>query len=132
MKIFASINRWPERKAGLLACGLGLLAALAVQAQPILITTVAGYAGKGSTDGSGSGALFYNPQGVAVDVAGNVYVADTGNNTIRVINTSGVSSTLAGRAGRERERRRHGHATRFSTSRRASSWTTSPTSPIYT
>jgi sugar lactone lactonase YvrE len=99
MKFFASINRRPERKAGLLACGLGLLAALAVQAQPLLITTVAGYAGKGLADGTGSGALFFNPQAVAVDLAGNVYVADTGNNTIRVINTSGVSSTLAGRVG---------------------------------
>jgi sugar lactone lactonase YvrE len=93
MKILALINRWS------LAGGLGLLTALAAQAQPLLITTVAGYAGKGSADGMGSSALFYNPQGVAVDVAGNVYVADTGNNTIRIINSSGVSSTLAGRVG---------------------------------
>jgi len=99
MKTFASINRWPEKKAGLLACGLGIFAAAAIQAQPLIISTVAGYAGKGSADGLGSGALFFNPQGVAVDGAGNVYVADSGNNTIRVITSSGVSSTLAGTAG---------------------------------
>jgi len=94
MKTFALINR-----SGLIACALGLLAAVAAHGQPLLITTVAGYAGKGSTDGMGSNALFFNPLGVAVDVAGNVYVADSGNNTIRVINSSGMSSTLAGRAG---------------------------------
>ncbi len=99
MKTFASINLWPRKKTGLLACGLGILAAVAAQAQPLLITTVAGYAGKGSTDGTGAGALFFNPQGVAVDGAGNVYVADSGNNTIRVVTSSGVSSTLAGTAG---------------------------------
>jgi hypothetical protein len=88
MKTFTSI----------FACGLGLFAAVSAQGQ-LLITTVAGYAGKGLTDGMGSSALFFNPQGVAVDLAGNVYVADSGNNTIRVINSSGVSSTLAGTAG---------------------------------
>src|ERR1019366_6027179 len=87
------------KRAGLLACGLGILAAVEAQAQPLLITTVAGYAGKGSADGVGAGALFFNPQGVAVDGAGNVYVADSGHNTIRVITSSGASSTLAGTAG---------------------------------
>src|SRR5580658_1018435 len=69
------------------------------RAQPLVLTTVAGYAGKGSADGMGGGALFFNPQGVAVDGAGNVYVADSGNNTIRVLTPAGVSSTLAGTAG---------------------------------
>ena len=39
------------------------------------------------------------PQGVAVDQAGNVYVADTGNHTIREITSAGVVSTIAGVAG---------------------------------
>ncbi len=60
---------------------------------------MAGYAGKGSADGMGSGALFFNPQGVAVDGAGNVYVADSANNIIRKLTPAGVSSTLAGTAG---------------------------------
>ena len=39
---------------------------------------------------------FYNPQGVAVDEAGNVYVADTWNNRIRKVTPGGVVSTIAG------------------------------------
>jgi DNA-binding beta-propeller fold protein YncE len=50
-----------------------------------IVITVAGQAGAlGSADGIGSNARFFNPRGVAVDLVGNVYVADTGNNTIRI------------------------------------------------
>ena len=42
-----------------------------------VVTTLAGLAGNaGSADGTGSAARFDNPTGVAVDSAGNVYVAD--------------------------------------------------------
>ncbi len=99
MKNFALINQRSGKKSTLLACGVGLLAAIAAHAQSLNISTVAGYAGKGSADGMGGGALFFNPQGVAVDGAGNVYVADSGNNTIRVITPAGISSTLAGLPG---------------------------------
>ena len=99
MKTFISFNLWPGRTLALLAGSLGVFAAVAVQAQPMLITTASGYAGKGSANGAGSSALFFGPQAVAVDGAGNVYVADTGNNIIRVVTASGVSSTLAGTAG---------------------------------
>jgi sugar lactone lactonase YvrE len=64
------------------------------------VSTLAGLAGGfGSDDGTGSAARFHNPQGVAVDSSGNVYVADWGNSTIRKITPGGVVSTLAGLAG---------------------------------
>ena len=48
------------------------------------VTTLAGYPGTpGSLDGTGTVARFYSPHGVAVDSVGNIYIADTFNNTIR-------------------------------------------------
>lgn len=61
------------------------------------VTTLAGVAGSaGNVDGSAADARFSEPYGVAVDGGGNVYVADTGNHTIRKISPAGVVSTLAG------------------------------------
>src|SRR5580658_4627100 len=65
-----------------------------------VVTTVAGTAGKaGSTDGPVATALFNGVGGVAIDYAGNLYVADSGNYTTRKITPSGTVSTLAGVAG---------------------------------
>ncbi len=80
-----------------------------------VVTTIAGSAGQsGSTDASGSAARFQLPEGVAVDAAGNVYVADTGNHIIRRIDTAGTVSTLAGLAGDASFANGTGSAARFS------------------
>jgi sugar lactone lactonase YvrE len=65
-----------------------------------IVTTLAGSAGiVGSNDGTGINALFNQPHGTAVDGAGNVYVTDTANGTIRRITPAGVVTTVAGVAG---------------------------------
>src|SRR5215212_8940786 len=65
-----------------------------------VVTTVAGSAGLvGSADGTNGAARFSSPRGVAVDSAGNLYVADTDNNTIRKVSAGGVVTTLAGSPG---------------------------------
>ena len=64
------------------------------------VTAFAGAAGVfGAADGSAAEARFSFPAGVAVDAAGNVYVVDTNNSTIREITSDGVVTTLAGAAG---------------------------------
>ena len=60
------------------------------------VTTLAGSGARGSDNGRGAEAAFNNPTGVAVDVPGNVYVADEGNNLIRKITVDGRVSTWAG------------------------------------
>lgn len=65
-----------------------------------VVTTFAGSPGPpDSADGTGIAARFSGPRGIALDTAGNIYVADTNNETIRKITPGGVVSTLAGAAG---------------------------------
>lgn len=64
------------------------------------VTTFAGAASSGSIDGKKTKARFRSPAGLAVDAADNVYVADYGNNLLRVITPAGKVTTLAGYAGR--------------------------------
>jgi sugar lactone lactonase YvrE len=65
-------------------------------------STIAGQvAYLGSSDGTNGFATFRNPQGIAVDSAGNLFIADTGNSTIRKITPIGtnyVTVTIAGAA----------------------------------
>jgi hypothetical protein len=82
-----------------------------------VVTTLAGLAGcTGTNDGTGSAARFNNPYSLAVDSTGNVYVADTGNHTIREVSpvgTNWVVTTLAGLAGNAGTNDGAGNAARF-------------------
>ncbi|HEY5994268.1 MAG TPA: NHL repeat-containing protein [Gallionellaceae bacterium] len=79
------------------------------------VTTLAGKAGvAGHADGTGAAATFRMPFGIAIDNAGNVYVADSFNHTIRRITPAGVVSTLAGTAGVEGHADGTGTAASFS------------------
>jgi len=64
------------------------------------VTTIAGTPGAtGSADGTGAAATFHQPVGIATD-GSNLYVADTGNSTIRkVVIGTGAVTTVAGNAG---------------------------------
>ncbi len=65
-----------------------------------VVTTLAGSAGAaGTADGLGSAARFDGPQGVGIDASGDIYVADSGNHTIRKVTPAGLTSTHAGLAG---------------------------------
>ncbi len=63
-----------------------------------IISTVAGNGIVGNTGdgGAATAAKLNNPMGVAVDLAGNLYIADYSNAKIRKVNTSGIITTFAG------------------------------------
>ena len=50
----------------------------------------------GATNGTGTSALFGNPQDIAIDTNGNLYIVDQNNNFIRKITTTQVVSTYVG------------------------------------
>jgi len=61
-----------------------------------VVSTLAGSGNQGSRDGPGNTASFTYPLGIAVDVTGNVYVANSDIHKIRKITGNGVVSTFAG------------------------------------
>jgi len=58
-----------------------------------VVTTLAGLI-SGNSDGTGIAAQFNDPVGVAVDLAGNVYVADSANTEVRKVSPTGVTTTI--------------------------------------
>lgn len=81
-----------------------------------VVTTFAGTHGEdGSTDAVGPAARFNQPRAVAVDASGYIWVADSGNHTIRRITPGGSVSTVAGLAGAAAFADATGSAARFNT-----------------
>ena len=63
------------------------------------ITVVAGTpnnAGSSGDNGLATKATLNTPVGICIDKSGNIYFTDTGNNVVRMVNTSGVISLIAG------------------------------------
>jgi type IX secretion system substrate protein/NHL repeat-containing protein len=87
-KIFILIGSW-------------FLTLSTTQAQSI-ITTVAGSGtppnnyGYSGDNGQATNAELYNPNGITTDALGNLYIADSYNNRVRIVNTVGIVITIAG------------------------------------
>lgn len=80
-----------------------------------VVTTIAGEAlNSGSNDGISSTAHFENPNGIAADAEGNLFVADEGNHVIRHVSANGVVTTVAGLAGTPGNVNGYGSVARFS------------------
>ncbi|MFY7819085.1 MAG: MBG domain-containing protein [Akkermansiaceae bacterium] len=78
------------------------------------VSTLAGLAGNfGTADATGTAARFHSPRGIAIDAGGNLFVADTGNHTIRKITSNAVVTTVAGMAGASGTANGLGNAARF-------------------
>src|SRR5580658_2847910 len=70
-----------------------------VLSNPYTFTTFAGLAqNSGSTNGTGTAARFGSPYGIAVGPTGNIYVGDPAEETVRMITSARVVTTLAGTA----------------------------------
>lgn len=81
-----------------------------------VVSTLAGAAGQvGSADGPGASARFRTPGAVAIDAAGNLYVTDMFNHTVRMVTPGGVVSTIAGQAALSGTVDGTGSAARFDT-----------------
>ena len=79
-----------------------------------VVSTLAGTAGvAGAADGTGAAAQFFLPKGIVADSAGNLYVADSGNYTVRKVTPAGVVTTFAGLAGAQGSVNGQGSAARF-------------------
>ncbi len=91
-------GNWSRAARHVLAAGALLLSLGSAIAQTA-ISTLAGSSpaiASGNADGTGTAARFKAPAGVAVDAAGNIYVADTANHNIRKVTPGGVVTLLAG------------------------------------
>lgn len=79
--------------------GLNSIYKVSGSGAPVLFAGSGTTVSSGNADGTGSAAGFNHPNGIAIDSAGNLFVVDSGNYTIRKITPAGVVTTLAGLAG---------------------------------
>ncbi len=78
------------------------------------VETLSGTGQTGAADGTLTAATFNNPQGVALDTRGNLWVVDSGNHVIRRINlTKKTVETIAGKAGSSGSQDGTGSSARF-------------------
>lgn len=94
----ADMNQTYALAVGLNKQGLGDAWASLLGRRVLAMTTVAG-SGESGYNGDGgpaTSALLYKPKGVARDSAGNLYIAEEGNDVIRKVDTGGKTSTFAG------------------------------------
>ena len=80
----------PSPGTGILSIGTGIIS---------LVAGNAGIGGYGGDGGAPTSALLNAPSGITIDAAGDLYIADTGNDVVRAIYGSGLISTLAGTSG---------------------------------
>src|SRR5262252_5125274 len=87
----------------LFACGFLWASAAGARSQLYSFTTLAGSPGNiGTNDGLNLESRFHSPVGIAVDLAGTIYIADFLNHAIRQMTPSGTNwevATIAGLAG---------------------------------
>ncbi len=101
LKFPKSMVMTPGDQLYLADSGHGMIRKLDLAANPVTITIVAGntqsrtYGGDG---GRATDAQLNTPEGVAVDQAGNIYIADKLNNLVRKVDTNGIITTIAGDA----------------------------------
>jgi uncharacterized protein (TIGR03437 family) len=76
----------------------GMYAVRKISANGVLSTVAGGdlYSGYSGDKGPATSAVFNLIDGLAFDAAGNLYIADTGNNCIRKVDTNGIVTTVAG------------------------------------
>jgi uncharacterized protein (TIGR03437 family) len=90
---------WVDGSGNLYIADTGNNAVRMVTASKGIISTIAGLESTPGYLGDGSGALsasLSKPSSVVFDSSGNMYIADSGNNVIRKVNTAGIISTYAG------------------------------------
>jgi len=70
-----------------------------IVAGTVVVVAGNGQNGSAGNGGAATGAELNNPTGIALDAAGDIYIADTGNHVIRLVNAEGTINTVAGTLG---------------------------------